>query len=55
MSKKRRNIPVTRIKFNRCQGCKLKYHGVEKDKEGNILRIFDCKNTCYINRKEILI
>lgn len=37
---------MTKIKFNRCRNCPAKDYGVEKDKDGNELRVFDCKNNC---------
>jgi len=46
MSKKRGGIPTSRVKFNRCRNCPVKYHGVEKDKNGKVLRVFDCKDNC---------
>jgi hypothetical protein len=37
---------MAKIRFNRCRNCESKYHGVEKNKEGKVLRIFDCKSNC---------
>lgn len=56
MSKNKGRLPSMKIKFNRCRNCWGKYHGVEKDSEGNVLRIFDCKNNCFaMSTKQIII
>jgi hypothetical protein len=54
--KKKSRVPFTsakKIVYNRCRGCKVKYYGREIDpKTGEVLRIFDCKNTCpYLKRR----
>ena len=46
MGKGRGRIPRSKVKYNRCRNCEGKYYGVEKDKDGQVLRVFDCKDNC---------
>lgn len=45
-ARKRGRLPSTKIKFNRCRGCLQDYKGRELDKDGKVLRIFNCRTHC---------
>jgi len=55
MSKKRRpkwSTNVAKAMEKPCiPNCPLKYKGVEKDADGNIIRTFSCESHCPIKRR----
>ena len=54
MSRKRKAYATNVQKYmvKQCPtNCPGKSYGVEKDTDGKVLRVFDCKNICKLNRR----